>query len=151
MSKLIIADSSCLIGLSRIGKLEVLHKLFGKIIIPEAVYHEVVVRGEGRKGAEEVKNARWIEQQKIENKLAVKAFKVNLGKGEAEAITLAFECNADFIILDDLKARQMAEELALKVIGTVAVLKKAEEKGIIENFADVMDDLRNEGFYFLLE
>lgn len=65
--------------------------------------------------------------------------------------TLAFECNADFIILDDLKARQMAEELALKVIGTVAVLKKAEEKGIIENLADVLEDLRNEGFYFLLE
>ena len=48
MSKFVVADSSCLISLSRIGKLEVLHELFGGIIIPEAVYYEVVVRGAGR-------------------------------------------------------------------------------------------------------
>ena len=55
MSKIVVADSSCLISLSRIGKLAVLHELFGEIIIPEAVYYEVVIRAEGRVGSEEVK------------------------------------------------------------------------------------------------
>jgi len=149
MYKLVIADSSCLIGLSRIGKLEVLRELFGKIVIPEAVYMEVVIRGEGRKGAEEVKKAIWIEKKKVKDELAVKAIKINLGIGESEAIVLAAECNADFIILHDLKARQTAEEFSLEVIGTVAILKKAQEKEIIENLPIILENLRNAGFYFM--
>ena len=149
MSKFVVADSSCLISLSRIGKLDVLRELFIKIIIPEAVYYEVVVRGEGRIGAEQVKKAKWIKKQKVQNALAVGAFKVNLGAGESEAIALAYESKADFLILDDFKARQTAEELSLEVIGTVAVLQKAEEKGIIDNLQSVLRDLRDVGFYFL--
>jgi len=149
VSKFVVADSSCLISLSRIGKLEVLHELFGEIIIPGAVYYEVVVRGEGRIGAEDVKKAEWIKKHKVQNALAVRAFKVNLGAGESEAIALASESKADFLILDDFKARQTAEELSLEVIGTVAVLQKAEEKRIIDNLQSVLQDLRNVGFYFL--
>jgi len=150
MSKIVIADSSCLIGLSKIGQLNILPQLFGKIIIPEAVYHEVVIRGEGRAGAEEVKNADWIEKQKVKNELAVRAFRINLGFGESEVIALTNECQADFIILDDWKARQTAEELKLSVIGTVAVLQKAVEKGIIEDLPFILENLRNAGFRFLL-
>ena len=150
MSKFVVADSSCLISLSRIGKLKVLHELFAEIIIPEAVYYEVVVRGKGRIGAEEVKKARWIKKQKVQNALAVVAFKVNLGAGESEAIALASESKADFLILDDFKARQTAEELSLEVIGTVAVLQKAGEKGIIDNVQSVLQDLRDAGFYFFV-
>ena len=150
MSKFVVADSSCLISLSRIGKLDVLRELFIKIIIPEAVYYEVVVRGEGRIGAEQVKKAKWIKKQKVQNALAVGAFKVNLGAGESEAIALAYESKADFLILDDFKARQTAEELSLEVIGTVAVLQKAGEKGIIDNVQSVLQDLRDAGFYFFV-
>jgi len=150
MSEYVVADSSCLIGLSKIGKLEILHDFFGKIIIPEAVYYEVVIRGKGRAGAEEVKNADWIEKNKVKNDLAVRAFRLNLGAGESEAIALASEYNAKFVILDDLSARQTAEELGLSVIGTVAVLQKAEIKGIIGNLQAVLEDLRKAGFRFLL-
>jgi len=130
--------------------LNVLYQLFGKIIIPEAVYFEVVIRGEGRSGAKDVKNANWIEKRKVKNKLAIKAFRVSLGSGESEALVLATECKADFIILDDWKARQTAEALSLPVIGTVAVLKKAQEKGIIDNLQSVLQDLKKVGFRFLL-
>jgi predicted nucleic acid-binding protein len=150
MSKIVIADSSCFIGLSKIGQLNILPQLFGKIIIPEAVYYEVVIRGSGKAGAEEVKNADWIENQKVKNELAVRAFRINLGFGESEVIALANECQADFIILDDWKARQTAEELELPVIGTIAILQKAVEKGIIENLPTVLENLRNAGFRFLL-
>jgi len=150
MSKIVIADSSCLIGLSKIGQLNILPQLFGKIIIPEAVYYEVVIRGSGKAGAEEVKNADWIENQKVKNELAVRAFRINLGFGESEVIALANEYQADFIILDDWKARQTAEELELPVIGTIAILQKAVEKGIIENLPTVLENLRNAGFRSLL-
>jgi len=150
MSKIVIADSSCLIGLSKIGQLNILPQLFGKIIIPEAVYYEVVIRGSGKAGAEEVKNADWIENQKVKNELAVKAFRINLGFGESEVIALANECQADFIRLDLCQARQTAEELELPVIGTIAILQKAIEKGIIENLPTVLENLRNAGFRSLL-
>ena len=127
MSKIVIADSSCLIGLSKIGRLSILRQLFEKIFIPPAVFHEVVVKGAGRAGAEDVKQTDWIETRQINNPLAVKAFKLNLGAGESEAIALASECHADFIILDDWNARQTALGLSLPVIGTVALLKKATE------------------------
>lgn len=148
MSKTVIADSSCLIGLCKINKLFILEKIFGSILIPEAVYHEVVIKGKGRPGAEEVKNSDWIEQRKIMNTLAVKALRMGLGPGESEAIILADECKADFLILDDLKARQTAEELGLTVVGTVALLKKAWEKNMIQSFETALADLENVGFRF---
>jgi len=150
MSKIVIADSTCLIGLSKIGKLDILRQLFGKILIPAAVFHEVVVLGAGRSGADEVKNAEWIETQEVENQLAVKAFRLTLGAGESEAIVLALESEADFIILDDWKARQMALGLSLSVIGTVAVLTKAAEKGIIDDLHAILKELRKAGFRFPL-
>ena len=107
-------------------------QLFGKIIIPYAVYHEVVEHGAGRKGATEVKEATWIEVHHVQNKVAVSALKMlMLGAGEAEAITLAAEGEPEFLILDDGKARQIALEMSLPVIGTVAVLAKAVEKGLM--------------------
>jgi predicted nucleic acid-binding protein len=114
------------------------------------VFHEVVVLGAGRSGANEVKNAEWIEIQEVENQLAVQAFKLTLGAGESEAIVLAQECAADFIILDDWKARQMALGLSLPVIGTVAVLTKATEKGIIKELQSTLEDLHKAGFRFPL-
>lgn len=148
MYKVVIADSSCLIALSKIGELEILHTLFKDIVIPKAVYIEVVVQGEGRTGAEEIKNAKWIKVENVKNRLAVKALQINLGAGESEAITLAIEKNADLIILDDLKARQTAEELSLTFVGTLAILQKAKSKGLIKNFEKTLDDLRKEGFRF---
>jgi len=148
MSKIVIADSTCLIGLSKIGQLEVLHHLFEKILIPSAVYNEVVVLGAGRFGADEVANAKWIEIQEVENRLAVQAFRLTLGAGESEAIVLAQECEADFIILDDWKARQMALGLSLPVVGTVAVLTRASEKGVIKDLQSTLEDLRKAGFRF---
>ena len=149
MSKIVIADSSCLIGLSRIDKLDILRQLFGKLLIPPAVFHEVVILGAGRAGAEEVKYAKWIETRKVNNHLAIRAFKLNLGAGESESIALASECHADFLILDDWNARQTAFGLSLPVIGTVAVLKKAAEKDIIEDFDAELEKLRQTGFRYL--
>lgn len=150
MSNIVIADSACLIGLSRIGQLTILHYLFGTIRIPPAVFHEVVVLGTGRAGSDEVKRADWIETHQVNNPLAIKAFKLNLGRGESEAIALASECHADFIILDDWNARQTASGLALPVIGTVAILKKASEKGILADFEGAVEKLRRAGFRYVL-
>lgn len=148
MDKVVVADASCLIALSKIDQLQVLRKLFGRIFIPLSVFHEVVTKGAGRPGANEVSNAQWIETCEVKDLLAVNALKLTLGAGEAEAIVLASENKATYIILDDWQARQMALGLSLPVIGTVAVLAKAVEKGILSDLESILKQLRQLGFHF---
>jgi predicted nucleic acid-binding protein len=59
---IIISDSTPLINFAKLGRLDLLQKLFEKVYIPEAVYYEVVIEGEDRPGAVEVKTATWIER-----------------------------------------------------------------------------------------
>lgn len=148
MSKVVIADSTCLIGLSKVGQLDILRQLFHKIIVPQAVYHEVVMLGANQMGATEVKGAVWIETQTVQNQLAVQTLRLTLGAGESEAIILASEQSAKFIILDDRKARQAALALSLPVIGTLAILTKAEAEEIITNKNTVIEAMRQVGFRF---
>jgi predicted nucleic acid-binding protein len=61
----VIADSTPLIALSRIQKLPLLREIFGNVIIPEAVYHEVVIAGRNRPGVLEVTSAEWISVRKV--------------------------------------------------------------------------------------
>jgi predicted nucleic acid-binding protein len=91
MSKFVIADSSCLIVLSKIGKLEILRKLFERIYIPPAVFYEVVELGKGRAGTQAIKEANWIECVTVKDSLAVKKRQLTLDAGESEAIVLASE------------------------------------------------------------
>jgi len=146
MSNVVIADSTCLIGLSKVGQLDILRQLFTKITVPPAVYREVVVLGANQIGAAEIKRTHWIEIETVQNQLAVKTLQLTLGAGESEAIILASEQLTDFLILDDRKARQAALALALPVIGTLAVLKKAQAKGIITNEQVIIEALRQVGF-----
>lgn len=150
MDKVIVADASCLIALSKIDQLQVLKELFGRIFIPLSVFHEVVTKGAGRPGAKDVSDADWIETCEVKDQLAVNALKLTLGAGEAEAIVLASENSATYIILDGWQARQMALGLSLPVIGTVAVLTKAVEKGILPDLESVLEQLHQVGFRFSL-
>lgn len=148
MSDVVVADSSCLIALSKIGYLDILKKLFGNIVIPASVYREVVIQGAGRPGADEVAQAEWIKSLEVQDRLAVRTLKLSLGEGESETIVLASERQAKFLILDDGKARQMALGLSLPVIGTVAVLGKAVEKDFLSDLPSLLDQLREHGFRF---
>jgi predicted nucleic acid-binding protein len=103
-----------------------LRELFEHIYIPPAVYFEVVEMGKGRTGAIAIKEANWIECVTVKDSWMMKFRQLNLDVGEAEAIALASEKQADFIIWDDRKAKKTALKLSLPVIGTIAVLKKAE-------------------------
>ena len=144
-----VSNSSPLIGLSGIGSLDLLHKLFGAIHIPQAVYDEVVVKGRGRPGAHEVDGAHWIIRHAVADKQAVSELrdKSGLEQGESEAIMLALELNATLIILVDRSARRRAKELQLCVNGTLGVLVLAKEKHLLTSVKQHMDALRLTGIY----
>ncbi len=130
--KKVISNASPLIALSNIEQLELLNKLFKKIIIPEAVYKEVVEEGKGRPGATEVKKAinKWIKVKEVKNLKEVNALRAILDYGEAEVIVLAQEIKADLLILDNKEPRIFATHLGFKLIGTIGVLiLELREKG----------------------
>ena len=148
MSEIVVADSSCLIALARSGQLAVLRALFGHIAIPEAVYDEVVTQGAGRPGSDEVAQAEWITTKQVQDHLAVQALRLTLGRGESEAMVLAAETAARFLILDDWRARQSAIGMGLPVIGTLSILQRASEKGLIAGLESSLEKLRQAGFHF---
>ena len=83
---MIVSDSSPLISLARIDKLDLLHRLYGELLIPQAVWHELVVKGVGQPGVEEIKSAAWIKTTVVANDELVLALQRDLDAGEAEAM-----------------------------------------------------------------
>jgi len=145
----VVSDSGPLIALSKIGKLHVLHDLFGEVLIPRAVWVEVVEKGRGKPGADEVRNADWIRVVDVKDRLGVEILEREIEKGEAEAIVLAKELGASLLLLDEKIPRIIAKSLGIKVTGSLAVLFIAKKKGLIDEDLDsLLKELRRKGVYF---
>ena len=139
----IVSNASPLINLSRIGKLSVLKELYSELIIPEAVWHEIVVEGAGQPGADEVKAADWIKQRAVTNRGLTQALKQELDAGEAEAIALALEIEAGLLLMDEHLGREVARHLGLRFTGLIGALIEAKRKGIIRSIKPHLDELRD--------
>ena len=138
----IVSNAGPIIALARIGMLDLL-KQFKQIFIPNEVYEQVVVKGEGKPGSTEVKDSDWFITKEVKNTLAVDSLTLELEKGEAEVIILALELNAGLVLIDEYIARDIAKSRGLAVIGTVGILADAYEKGLINDLKKVLDDLRS--------
>ena len=139
-----VSNSTPLIALSKIGKIELLHEYFGQIYIPKAVYEEVVVNGGILYGAEEVAKADWIIVEDVGNALAVESLSMYLDAGESEAIVLAKEKDG-LLIIDDGDGRKAAENMNVDITGTVGILLKAGRDGKID-LRESLDELNACGF-----
>ncbi|MDI3475842.1 MAG: uncharacterized protein PWQ79_1175 [Thermococcaceae archaeon] len=113
-----MSDSTPLIHLAKIERLELLRELFGEIVIPEAVYKECVIEGGESEDALAIKNAGWIKVEKISDERLKRTLMLELDEGESEAIVLALERNAELVLIDDYDGREVARALGLKVAGT---------------------------------
>ncbi len=147
--KKVICNASPLIALSSISQLELLEKIFKKVIIPEAVYKEVVEEGKGKTGAKEVEKyvGKWIELKKVKNSNEVSILRNVLDYGEAEVIVLGQEIKADLLVLDNKEPRLFAKHLGFKIIGTIGILILAYEKGFLENPIKEILKIKEKGFY----
>ncbi len=145
--KKVISNSSPLIALSKISQLKLLKNLFRKIIIPKAVYEEVVVKGENKAGVNEIKRAvdDWIQIKEIKDRKEANVLQAVLDYGEAEV--LAQEINADLLILDNKEPRMFAKHLGFKIVGTIGIILLANKKRIIDKPLEIILELREKGFY----
>jgi uncharacterized protein len=139
----VVSNASPLISLAWIGHLHLLHQLYHQIVIPEAVWYEVVVQGKGQVGADDVQGAPWIQKQAISNKLLAHTLQRDLDAGEAEAIVLALETNADTLIMDERLGRETAAYLGVRCTGVLGVLVAAKKRGHIQSIKPLLDTLRD--------
>ncbi|MCX7841299.1 MAG: DUF3368 domain-containing protein, partial [Anaerolineae bacterium] len=138
----IVSNASPLINLARIGKLDLLYQLYGELIIPQAVWQEVVLDGVGQPGAEQVKTSDWIKVRSIKDERLAQALRYELGAGEAEAIVLAIEAQAELLLMDERLGREMARHLGVRYIGLIGVLCEAKHKRLIPAVKPYLEALR---------
>jgi predicted nucleic acid-binding protein len=98
---IVVSNTSPIINLAAIGRLAGLQQLYGEVIIPPAVYDEIVISGAGQPGAMEIGEAAWMKVQPIANQALATALRMELDAGEAEAIVLAVEMKADLLLIDE--------------------------------------------------
>ncbi|MBC7891471.1 MAG: DUF3368 domain-containing protein [Sphingobacteriaceae bacterium] len=132
---LVIADSSCLIALLNVGRLELLEQVYGAVVTTPTVAKEV---------KKELPS--WISIIDVQNEAIHTSMRQQLDPGEASALALAHEVWEPLLILDDLAARKVAEKLNFPIIGTLGVLEEAKAQGIIPAVRPLLEALKAVNF-----
>lgn len=135
MHKIIISDTSCFIILKNIGELDLLHKVYGKITTTVEIATEF---GETL--------PEWVEIITVKDKSKQLLLEMQIDKGESSAIALAMETTNSIVIIDDYKARKIAEKLGLTYTGTIGVIIKAKLLGIIPSIKPLLERIKQTDF-----
>ena len=144
---IVVSNTTPLIGLASIQRFQLLEKLFGEIHIPQAVYDETVIVGREEGGAKrEIQAATWINTLAVKDRLAVDMLLGELDLGEAETIVLAREIGADWVLMDEKKGRRKLAQLDMPKIGTLGILLKAKQIGLLCTIQPEVARLRRLGF-----
>lgn len=138
---IVVSNTSPITNLAAVNQLLLLHQLYKNILIPQAVYDELTGVSKNVPGNTEVQTFDWIQQRSIKNKSLVTALQLELDRGEAEAIALAVEHNADLLLLDERRGRNVAARFGLQFTGILGVLIEAKYKGQILAVKPVLDSL----------
>ena len=147
----VVSNTTPLIAFLKKNELGLLKKLFTKILIPQGVYDEISKNSlkytrEKAMLVKEIENG-WL---KVRNVESFKLPKLNLGKGEVEAINLCFEIKTPLLLIDEKKGRNIAQSYKIEVIGTLGVLALANKRNL-KNKQEINENLRlliKNNFYF---
>ncbi|MFW6246069.1 MAG: DUF3368 domain-containing protein [Tangfeifania sp.] len=135
MPGIIISDTSCLILLHKLERIELLKSLFGVIRITQVIADEFEIT---------VPDFIIIENPKDRNYQRI--LESSLDSGEASAIALALEKENPLLIIDDNKGRREAKHLGIKFTGTMGVLIIAKEKGLIHSISEILEEIKKTDF-----
>ena len=144
---MVVSNTTPISNLLHLQLLELLGKIFGKVMIPQAVYDEVNTFWE--------QDALWqkciadavVDVVPVADALLVRQLKMNLHSGEAEVIALALEQKADLCLIDDRDGRLIAQSNGLVISGTIGFLIKLKQRNLIPQITPLLDTLRND-FHF---
>lgn len=146
---IVVSNTSPINNLAKIGQLDLIRQLYSAVIIPNGVYRELTLPEFPVAGANEVQIFDWISVREVSDRSTVDALQTELDIGEAEAIALALELNADRVLIDELQGRLVAGRLGLKYIGILGILVEAKSQGIIPLVKPLLDALVDESGFWI--
>lgn len=140
---IVISDTTPLISLMKIESLDILEKMYKGIIIPKAVYDELIINMDYQSEIYIIQNCRFLQTKIVKENLSVSLLQkqLKLDLGESEAIVLANSIDADLIIIDERKARRIAKDIGLNVTGTLGILVEAKQRGLVKELKPLLDEL----------
>jgi predicted nucleic acid-binding protein len=141
---IVIADSSALIALATCNALDLLVDLFDQVVVPKKVYEECIIEDKPQSFILKTFLADKVDESQTTYPLQLPA---NLGMGETEAMLLYFELKADYLLMDDNRARKAAKLNKINVIGSLGFLLIAKKAGKIDQVSSYLDKLTQSNLY----
>lgn len=146
---MVVSNTSPLIALTEIGLLSLIPQLYGSITLPGAVFDKITVAGAGAPGADEIRDAGWVSTVRLDDTPLVRALRLELDAGEADAIACAVQVGADWLLIDERRGRLAAERLGLRVMGTLGILIAAKRAGHLAAVKTAVHDLRDHAGFWM--
>ena len=148
MTRVVIADTGPLIALARIGQHDLLRRLYGRVVVAPAVHTELAIDSNrpGAKALAGVFAAGWVVIEAVTDSSERWELNQLLGPGEAQAIALAEQEHARFLLIDDARGRRTARSRGIPVVGVAGVLLVAKSRGELAAVGPVLDRLSNAGY-----
>ncbi|MCL1469034.1 DUF3368 domain-containing protein [Argonema galeatum] len=146
---IIVSDTSPINNLAAIKQLYLLQQLYETVIIPEAVYRELTDPDFPVAGAAEVQTFEWIKTCSVSDRTVIEALSNELDMGEAEAIALALELEADQVLIDERRGRLVAARFNLRYTGILGILVEAKSQGLITVVKPLLDALIDEAGFWI--
>jgi predicted nucleic acid-binding protein len=141
----VISNTTPILSLLKLEKLDLLEKLYTSIIIPKAVWQEIEIGREGNY-YQDLSVLPWIEILTVQNEQSIQ-YLTDLDPGEAEVIVLAREMKADLVIIDESLGRSYAQHFGLTLTGTLGLLLRAKKEGHIDLIAPLLAELKMKGVW----
>jgi predicted nucleic acid-binding protein len=138
---IVVSNASPILNLLVVEQLDLLKQIYGRVSIPPATFSEIVAVAARKQVSPQPQIPGWIETKPIADQAFAVALQFELDVGEAEAIALALQLKADLLLLDERKARTVAERFGLKFIGLLGILILAKRRGLVRNVKPIVDDL----------
>lgn len=143
---IVVSDTSPITNLISVGQVDLLREIFAKVIIPPAVYEEICQVPDNRNV---LLGLDWIETVALRNTKQRDDLLAVLDPGEAEAIALAIEIEAKYILIDELTGRNTAELIGLRIIGVLGVLIEAKHLGLVGRIQPIIESLVKDARFHL--
>lgn len=145
---IVVADTSVLLNLCRIGQVEMLARLFHEVVIPLEVAAEFDRLARQAARFQGLALPGWVRQQQASAiSAAVRA--ANLDPGETAALALALEIRADALLVDERRGHQAAVQLGIKTIGVLGILLQAKSSGFIPQLRPLLDALERDAQFWI--
>ena len=143
----LVCDTTIPLYLGRIGQIDLLPALFAPVYIPEQVCLELDMGRVLRADTVNPRSLVWVELVSVSQALIDSLPPNRLGTGERAVIAYARAHRGCVAGMDDLRARQLAEAIGLKVTGTLGILLRAKQAGLVSNLQPLVNDITAQGFH----